>query len=348
MGLPPSEFKKAATQFICTTFVFGVASMLSVSPLKAQDWAADLPGDQRLSGAPVGLRIRTPDLMDEVAQITSRIPQWYLDPSTQDKVVFRATLEMIMAGRYAEAAGSAARLGYAFEEVHLPGKGMRVVVLSERPGSDGRIRGWGSYFFNTDPAALPLVVQVPHPVDDIGTPKLAADLFVDSNAAVFMLAGSDRDYADAAHDRGMLFNEAHMIVSRARPDAVICQIHGFDRNAHPWFPRTTQAVISNADGLVSDAAARVDAALRSKNIKGFIFNHLAGHHPVNKELNDGLSGDTFKSLGATTNLQWNTTRPKNGRFVHVELSWDVRNDPSLSRQAASALSSAFRGTLHAD
>jgi hypothetical protein len=304
--------------------------------------------DHPIFSPPTGLEVRTADLRGEAAQVRSRIPQGYQEPTGQEKQAFRTVVELILEGKYAKAAEAATSLNYDVEEIQESGRNMRVVALSEKPGPNGRMRGWGSYFFNLDSHALPLVVQAPHPVDDIGTPQLAADLFVDSNAAVFMLSGSDRDYADAAHDRGMFFNEAHIIVSRERPGATVCQIHGFDRDAHPEFPRSAQAIISNADGMVSDAAARVDTALRSKNIKGFVFNRLPGNHPVNRALNDGLSGDTFRSLGATRNLQWNTTRPRNGQFIHVELAWEVRNGPGLARQTAQALSSAFRGTLHAD
>ena len=292
-----------------------------------------------------GLPVRTVVWNDEMRQIKDRIPQAYVRPSAAESQSFKSVIQNVLDKNYGAAKSSAEALGYSLEEVRSEADGFRAVALREGKDASGRMRGWGSYFFNLSISASDVIVEAPHPIDDIGTPELAAGVFGQSNARVYLLSGSDRDHADAAHDAGMIFNDVHTAVSARWSRAIVCQIHGFSLAKHPSLPSGTQAVISNVDGTVADVSAQVDTALRSKGIRGFVYNRLPAHHPRNQELNEGRAGEDFSDLAATTNLQWDTTRPHSGKFVHIEFSYDVRSTSALSQRVSSAVASALKRSL---
>ena len=55
--------------------------------------------------------------------------------------------------------------------------------------------GWGLFIINMDAAREQILIQVPHPCDDFIAPYIALDLFFETDAFGFMIAGAGREVA---------------------------------------------------------------------------------------------------------------------------------------------------------
>lgn len=222
---------------------------------------------------------------------------------------------------------------------------------------DEAARGWGTVIL--DPAsASDVVIEVPHPGFDHGTPELGWKAFQAFGAGALVIAGATRgnrheaspevstvrpdgfdpwrhapgvpDYSisDPTHARGTAFQAAHQALTG--PTAVVLQIHGFSAWKHhqqdPAFPADEQAVLTDcADDrydpphLVAAQAALQGAGFRSRLVT--------------------FADAASSALGATPNVQHRDMderglvgRGHAAEFTHLELDRSLRTGPQRDEQ----------------
>lgn len=172
-------------------------------------------------------------------------------------------------------------------------------------------RGWGLYARRTAPQNT-LIIEVPHPIFDTGTPAVGLDAYRALNAAALLVAGSHRHAnadgsADAAHSPQTVFQAIHAAAT-ADSSAVVLQIHGFAAANHPGYP---QIVLGGNQSPASETLAASLAETLQK----------AG-------LSVGVcEAGQWKKLCGTRNLQGDTM--PGGTFLHIELDESVRENDAV-------------------
>jgi hypothetical protein len=218
-----------------------------------------------------------------------------------------------------------------------------------------RVHGAGAFVFRVGPRedGPTILLEAPHNYFDLGTGRLAADVFFTRRDGArpralftntihrYQLAPGDkkrRDHnpADIAHEPEHAFSIATIAFARAAGTTHVIQLHGFGSRSD-----------DDGDGEIGEIAAVVSAGNRagSSALSTAIARELAG------VLGDGVKRfpEEAKVLGATTNAQGKLLRDVNGAaFVHVEMSSTVRkrlgSDAALRARFAAALLDARSAT----
>jgi hypothetical protein len=241
----------------------------------------------------------------------------YVPPNDADRTAMRDAAALLLSGgakARAEAAAKAGAAGFEIMDVpEIPG----AVLVREK--EDHR-QGGGAYLLRLD-SHSEVVVQAPHTFFDEGTLPLGCELFYRAKARAFFIDTAHRykaaaqteegDHpADVAHSTTSTFQAMTEGVLRTIPHATLVQPHGFSKRD------AITVVLSNGEGragdpLVGRAAGRL-AKIAGPGVKRF-------------------PEDTGE-LGATKNVQGAAARAAGGRFLHVEISAQLRHE--LLRDAA--------------
>jgi hypothetical protein len=233
----------------------------------------------------------------------------------------RALFEALLAAPPAEVAALAPRA--AAIGLRLIPCGDAVVVVED----DAARRGRGAYVVSLAPAAAPLLVQIPHSFSDRYTLPLGRELFAASRARAVAFStlhrrgaagyGDNdnrvpaRGHADVAHDADSTFQSFTHAWLAGAPRGLVVQLHGFaDRRV-------------DAD-LVVSPGSRAPAPPWATAVRDGLRRLLPGRSVA-------VYPDDVDDLGATTNAQGQAVRAAGGRFLHVEMSFSLRE--SLRRRA---------------
>jgi hypothetical protein len=217
--------------------------------------------------------------------------------------------------------------------------GLREVLVANVP-----TRGWGSFFINLS-NSVNLLVETPHVRFDTRSWEVGALAFEQANALGFLMNGAHRNTnglgtADVAHLADSIFQEVHIAWNGPSGENPAWSIHGFNAANHA-FPAGTDAVLSSGDGSVSQAVVDLDLSLTDAGFLSYAYNTLPINDPLNLLVNDGIDGNTFSSLGGTTNVQGVYSRGIGGDFVHVELEQSIRFDAQNRALAGAAIGEAM-------
>ncbi len=198
----------------------------------------------------------------------------------------------------------------AFEVIRHEYKGAVYVIVREMTGA---FRGGGVYTMRCGDTE-PIVIQSPHGYFDLNTAKLGYRVFRRAKARWFMINSLQRyksremelrtdEYhpADSPHNPNSLYQAVTLAILDTSPQLTFVQLHGFDAS---W--RDTDAVFS--DG-------RVEPQIWSNKLR-----ELWGGH----EWKVLVFGRQFKGLGAITNVQGTAINAQGGRFIHIEMSLEMR------------------------
>jgi hypothetical protein len=299
---------------------------------------------------------QTGPLGDEIARLEGLVfPEnsgLYVAPNASQRTAFRALAASVMNGSYATATTQAEALGYELVDFYDTETSHRYYLLREHLNAQGKQNfGWGNYIW--DPAPLSdVLVEAPHPLYDNKTPEFAIDVFQGIIGRGFLMAGAHRNQdgsitgiANVATQSNSIFEAVHETWMSAT--TLPMQIHGFDYDNHENFPAGTDIVLSNGDGAVHQPHIDIDQAFEAAGFQSYVFNYLPSNSPVNVLVNDGVSGGTFSSLGATGNVQGQYTRNTYGTpFVHCEIEQSIRlDDPNNWQPGVNALVSALRAPV---
>lgn len=237
--------------------------------------------------------------------------------------------ERLVAGVRAVQAGDLERarrlvgpLGYEVRAIVDTATGRRADVLTERRGPRGH--GWGMVVLAEHPSTQ-LVVEVTHPLFDVGTSRVGVAAFRRADAAALLVAGAHR-YAnadgssDVAHDRRTMF--ARLDRALVSSQQTVLQPHGFDREAQPTGDDVARAdvVVSAGVSPAPPTIERMATRLRAASFRVCVYD-----------------GDDCAALGATTNVEGAWAHVMGADFIHLELSREVRDDPSRSDDVVEAV-----------
>lgn len=225
--------------------------------------------------------------------------------------------------------GQADLSSYDQVPVELPKSGQErdgrpepAVALVER----GRpTAGNGLYIVRRAPTSQ-LVVQIPHPVADRYSEYMGSQLFAQSDARLFMMAGAHRnagdDSADVAHRSDSTFAAVNDAV--VQKGMTVVQIHGFSSDNHDDFG---DVVLSNSVAEPSPTLRRLASDLEDEGFDTCTYD-----------------GKKCKALAATTNVQAVAARARGAEFIHIEVNQKVRKDRSERRQLMRTIAASLRAS----
>jgi len=277
------------------------------------------------------------------SQVLQRDSQEYLVPTAGQLSDFRSLADGLRDAQTTTDLQSllpgATALGY--DVVVLNDAGSTFYGLQEST-TGATQKGWGSFFLRQN-ATNSALVEVVHPLADINTTEISAQVFADSQAKGFLLAGAHRNAnglgtADVAHLEQSIFQEVHESFTDSASDLSVWQVHGFNIDFHPEFPTGSDAVLSSGTGSVSEIVLGLDQKIDALDgdKTSFSFNTLDSEDSLNVATNGDLVGSLFSGLGGTTNVQGQHTNSIGGEFVHIELEQSFRIDGGeASRQLIS-------------
>jgi len=241
---------------------------------------------------------------------------------------------------------AAAAVGFRIEAWTIDGE--RYWALLEAPG---RERGAGAYIFRVAPRSEPtILLQAPHSYHDIGTGRLAVDLFFTSRRGTrpralftntihrYQLAPGDKQKrrhnpSDVAHNPEHAFTVATDAFTIAAGRTRVIQLHGFgariDEDDGDGDPGSIAMVVSAGDKAGSSPLSSAIAAAATK-----AFGTDVKRYP-----------EDVAVLGATTNAQARLlAKTRRGELVHVEMSSDLRKRLAASEQLREQLAAVLFDT----
>lgn len=264
--------------------------------------------------------------LDFVAEIPRKGSEGMALPSESEARRFIAGVTAVTSGQSALARRLLRPLSYSLSRITDSATGRDSWVLAESRNEDGRWpHGWGLYIFAAE-AANPLVVEVPHPLYDVDTPQVGVEAFRRGDAQALLVAGTHR-YAnsdgssDVAHEAGTMFALVHQAIVTG--DQVVAQFHGFDGSDTGGL----------GDIVVSAGEPTPDVPVDSvtESLRGAGFDVCQ------------YDGESCTSLGGTQNVQGEWCRTVRARFLHVELSREVRDQSTRRSLAATTVAEALTG-----
>jgi hypothetical protein len=275
-----------------------------------------------------GVVVEHGDLMRRVEYFTEATPLpnsgTYVQPSDKDVATMQEAWRAIRSGKLEDAAKLVNPLDFRVVQYTDDPSGHNMVLLEERRSGDGTWpRGWGMYAWS--PEGTPsITVESPHPWDDEHTDSMAVQLFRETNAGTLTIAGASRDTlpsngSDMAHVAGSIFDTVHR--EQATKGSTVIQLHGFNEAKYPNYGH---AIFSEGVAPASVAPTVADSMRKS----GFDVRVFDGEH--------------YRPLGATTNLQGQSTRANGGHFLHIESSRYIRYEKPVRERYVTALSKAVQ------
>jgi hypothetical protein len=323
---------------------FALVRRLAVAALVVTTCGAEL------QAAPA-LKVQSGRLQDFLARLASR--DYLLGDPAEDKRPYvepgeslsavRRVAQQIAWGDVNKAVRQADQIDCEVVEFTDEATDSVYYALRENRKRLDEIRGWGSYVFHPE-GAVDALVEVPHPLADANTTEIGAQVFEQSDAKGFLLAGTHRDKADVPDLVDSAFHQVHMAWVGPFAQIAAWQIHGFEVGKHE-FPQGVSVVASTGDGAVPPEIARLDSVLDSRGLSSYVFNDLAPESRINRRLNGGIPGVTFTSLAATKNEQGRHSRSLGGTFVHVELETTIRTHEDNRQLASHAIADALRRSI---
>jgi hypothetical protein len=306
----------------------------------------------------------------------------FLEPSATDITNFKAAVSALLAEDFTGADTLADVVGYEVFAYTDAGNGNETIYALHPESGNTDSRG---YFFVRPQSQVKrnLVLEAPHPADDADTALLAARIFREAGARAFFFAGTDRcanaattscvgttdvcsggtgahRISDMAHHEKSFFQAFHEVASQ-EPDTIAIQLHGFGSGLPGYaFSISDGSVVTRPLSYLTNAVAaefesRMLTAQPSVSFPGNSCNRAG-----NLEELCGTESVQGRFTNGTANLcQLNEVfAPEaNGRFIHLELSRDLRDaeqsgeaDNFDSQLVVDALKAAFpeRGAKVAD
>ncbi|MEU9039089.1 hypothetical protein AB0D45_29880 [Streptomyces sp. NPDC048352] len=289
------------------------------------------------------------DLLRRVTGFTAgfEAERRYRPPTPAERAVLTEGVSALFDGNTDRARTRLGEVGYRLDTFTDRPGGRRYAEVAEASGGAAE-RGWGRVYaeLGTPPRWS---VQVPHPVADRDTERLGVSVLRGAPGGVMVLAGAhreaggsgdgseggsrggaeggeddegtgSRDPADVAHRADSVFHAVVAELTRRGLPGV--QLHGF---ADSSVPGTGAVVSTGAGSAAADDARRLAARLEDRGVE-----------PCR-------AWAAACRLSGRTNEQGRLAAAHGTRFLHLELSRSVRDDPRRRESAARAVSYVTRG-----
>lgn len=353
-GGAPSQLQSgvSAVSFIDTTARNGTQYEYWVT--------AVVGGTESAPSAAVQVRPRAVDrvvagsLRERIQAIYDAMPrrnsEAFVVPTAQEQAQWRMLLDALID---TDTTAARARIDASFPSYALirftdTATDRRYWLLQEAPAVE---TGWGTVVMNPAPTR-DVAVEVPHPYYDINTYAQGIDLFLETGARAFLMAGASRcanrepsgcdgettvcngtyPVSDVAHAVRTPFQEAHEALVDAAPDMVTLNLHG---NGLPdcetvflssgvW-DDTTNTVTALRDELLARGVDAADPMSSSCP--------LVGGTNVQGRYTNGASSPCTQAAAAAT-----------GRFVHLEQQRRFRESPAQYAALIQAVNATFAST----
>lgn len=213
----------------------------------------------------------------------------------------------------------------------------------------GRERGAGAYIFRVAPrvqAEPTILLQAPHNFFDLGTGRLAADVFFTPRDGVrpralftntihrYQLVPGDKkkrrdNPADLAHNPEHAFTVATDAFAIAAGHARVIQLHGFGAREEIDGDGDVGAIAMVISAGTKAGSSPLSGAIAAAATK--VFGTQVRRFPEDTSV-----------LGATTNAQKRVLeKSRRGEFVHVEISSEVRKQLAASTELRAQLASVL-------
>ncbi|MFI9773257.1 hypothetical protein ACIHCV_00840 [Streptomyces sp. NPDC051956] len=279
----------------------------------------DEPVDRRDPGARTGGRTSV-DLLTRITDYTARFAPGtgYRPPTRNERLTAASGLRLLLAGHADQAKERLSGIDLSLDTVTDSSTGRRYAEIADRTEQGRAPRGWGRVYVETGSPAR-WSVQVPHPVADRNTERLAVGVLRGGHGGVLVIAGAHRkagagDAADVAHRRDSVFDAfCDELAERGLPGL---QIHGFADDSAPGrdvIASTGRGREGRADGrLLADELRARDFDVCRAWVRSC---PLEGH----------------------TNVQGAKAAAEHVPFLHVEFANALRTDAPRTAHAVEAM-----------
>jgi len=260
------------------------------------------------------------------ALMPGRESDGYVPPTAAERATMLGLVDRARSGDLRGADSLAWRYRYDIEQTLDAETGDTLIVMVER--SPIR-RGWGTLLYN--PRGIAIDVHVNHPLFDVNTPRVAAALYDDCRCRALLMAGTHRyananDVSDMARSTTSVFQGLHERL--ALDAAIVISVHGFARANHTPPTSTSDAVLSN--GATSAGALAATAAAEELRDRLLAAGFVAG-------LVAADAGYTELTGSVNPQGKWSNDRYGHGRWIHVEIAREVRDDGGRWQEFAAEL-----------
>ena len=289
-----------------------------------------------------------PWLESRIESLPAFKSEGYVAPGAAEVQHFRDALGHVLAGDYCAAAAAASGAGYELLTIHDTGWNAKTLLLLQpEPGAD---YGRGLYLVRTG-AGRDLVLEAPHPLYDLRSALVAAEVFQAAGGRALAVAGAHRcanampagcdgttsvcnddDWgpyreSDMAHVDDSFFQVFHEVLSTEQPSTVTVQVHGMaSGDDDPEFSAGDGTETDNPDEwhlpnlLAADLGQRIAAAGSTKpgnscNREGDE-NVNCGKTNMQGRFSNGVEAGKICITEAASGT---------GAFVHLELSKELRH-----------------------
>ncbi len=267
-------------------------------------------------------------LADLVASFNARIipedSEMYIPPDDINLSLMRQLVYRVMisindndTAELSSSVSDASRLEYDITKLTDGKTGSEYYALQETSGQN---RGWGLYIFRAGNGSRDLVIEVPHPADDLHTDRIGIIAFARSKAKAFLMSGThrraNRDMSsDVAHSTTSIFQAVHETVTGS--SSAIIQIHGFKLVNEPGYP---QIVLSPGDEVATSSVRKLSSILKARGFTTGIANE-----------------GNLRELEAATNTQGKYANNIGAVFIHLELESSIREHSGEYKKVVSAI-----------
>ncbi|MFB7708865.1 hypothetical protein [Streptomyces sp. NPDC056105] len=279
----------------------------------------DEPANKRDPGARPGGRTGV-DLLARITDYTARFTSGtgYRPPTRTERRTAASGLKLLLDGRADQAGERLSSIDLSLDTVTDSATGRRYAEISDRTEEGRAPRGWGRVYVEIDSPAR-WSVQVPHPVADRNTERLAVGVLRGGHGGALVIAGAHRkagvgDAADVAHRRDTIFDAfCDELAERRLPGM---QIHGFADDSAPGrdvIASTGRGSVGRPDGrLLADELSARDFDVCRAWVRSC---PLEGH----------------------TNVQGAKAAAEHVPFLHVEFAGALRTDDRRTARAVAAM-----------
>jgi hypothetical protein len=306
----------------------------------------------------------TGDLTAHIDSIISTIPNetpanLYVEPTSTQRSTWRQIIDNILSGSYSTAHSTAGTLSYrlvAFSDNSASPAKLYYVLEKTAAGSNH----WGTYVFNPAPRRPKLVIQSPHPIDNINTGEQGWRVFMVSQALAYFVPsackcnstsfspcdGTTTACSGSSYESYRLSDQAHVVngpfqltterILSVVPDMIAIQLHGYTpgtgdpdiimSNGTTVAPSGTDPIPTLRDHLLGQ-----DASLTFKIPHIDSWTYMAGQ--------DNTQG---RLLNGVTNPCGNAATSSTGQFIHIEQRYSkLRNTEANWYKMANAVALTF-------